>query len=201
MMHAADALHISLPAWLHDELRDELRDELSDATSYASDSDRMRRVIALARANVAHDLGGPFAAAIFERDSGRLVGAGVNSVLRLGNSVLHAEVMAIMFAQHRLGTLALGAPDLPALELHTSCAPCAMCLGAIHWSGIRRVVCGAPRERVLAIGFDEGPVFPQSYEYLARRGVEIVMGVLADDAAAVLEDYRRLGGMIYNGAS
>lgn len=196
MSHAADALPISLPAWLHDELHDELPD-----AHHASDSDRMRRVIALARANVDHDLGGPFAAAIFERDSGRLVSAGVNSVVRLGNSVLHAEVMAIMFAQHRLATFALGAPELPALELHTSCAPCAMCLGAIHWSGIRRVVCGATREQVLAIGFDEGPVFPASYDYLARRGVEIVTGVLADEAAAVLEEYRRRGGLIYDGSS
>ena len=190
---AADALHIPLPDWLSAEL--------PDPALYSTDTDRMRRVIALARANVDHDLGGPFAAAVFERESGRLVGAGVNSVVRLGNSVLHAEVMALMFAQRRLGTFALGAPALPALELHTSCAPCAMCLGAIHWSGIRRVVCGATREQVLAIGFDEGPVFPESYAYLARRGVEIVTGVLANDAAAVLEEYRRRGGIIYDGAS
>lgn len=186
-----DALCITLPDWL--------RPALVDRQRYAGDESRMRRVIALARKNVERDAGGPFGAAIFERATGTLVSVGVNSVVRLGNSVLHAEVMAIMFAQRRLGTFALGAPQLPTLELHTSCAPCAMCLGAIHWSGIRRVVCGAPRERVVAIGFDEGPVFAESYDYLAQRGVDIVTGVLADEATAVLEEYQRRGGTIYNG--
>lgn len=188
---ADDALCITLPDWL--------RAALTAPPRAPTTEDRMRMVVAFARQNVERDTGGPFAAAIFERDSGAIVSAGVNSVTRLGNSALHAEVMAIMFAQRRLGTFALAAPELPTLELYTSCAPCAMCLGAIHWSGIKRVVCGAPRERVMAIGFDEGPVFPESYAYLARRGVEVVTGVLADDAAAVLEDYQRRGGAIYNG--
>src|SRR5947207_4729259 len=48
------------------------------------------------------DLGGPFGAAVFETASGRLVAAGVNSVTRLQNCVLHAEVVAIMLAQHRV---------------------------------------------------------------------------------------------------
>lgn len=186
-----DALCITLPDWL--------RTALQARTRYASPQERMRSVIALARENVERDTGGPFAAAVFERESGAMISAGVNSVTRLGNSALHAEVMALMFAQHRLGTFALGAPEIPPLELYTSCAPCAMCLGAIHWSGVRRVVCGAPREQVMAIGFDEGPVFPESYAYLARRGVEVVSGVLADEAAAVLEEYQRRGGAIYNG--
>ena len=186
-----DSLCIGLPDWLRAMLREPKR--------FATAEERMRWVVELARANVDRDAGGPFAAAVFERDSGVLVAAGVNSVLRLGNSVLHAEVMAIMFAQRRLGTFALGDPREPSLELHSSCAPCAMCLGAIHWSGIRRVVCGAPSARVLDVGFDAGPVFPQSYEYLARRGVEIETGLLADEAAAVLTDYERRGGAIYNG--
>jgi tRNA(Arg) A34 adenosine deaminase TadA len=74
-----------------------------------------------------------------------------------------------------------------------------MCLGATLWSGVRRLVCGAGRSDAMGIGFDEGPVFAGSYTYLAERGVTVVHGVLRREAAAVLEEYHRTGGTIYNG--
>jgi tRNA(Arg) A34 adenosine deaminase TadA len=134
---------------------------------------------------------------VFEIESGRLVAAGVNSVTRLGACVLHAEVVAIVRAQRRVGAFTLRAPKLPAHELVTSCDPCAMCLGATLYSGVRRVVTGAAREDAMAIGFDEGPVFPESYAYLAERGIAVVRGVRRADAARVLQSYRERGGVIY----
>ncbi len=50
----------------------------------------------------------------------------------------------------------------------------------------------------MALSFDEGPVFPESFEYLEARGVAVVRGVLRKEAAAVLELYQRQGGPIYN---
>jgi tRNA(Arg) A34 adenosine deaminase TadA len=165
---------------------------------YATDESRMRLVIELARQNVVHGTGGPFGAAVFESASGMLVGAGVNSVTRLGNSMLHAEVLAIMLAESRVGSYTLLGPGLPHHELVTSCDPCAMCLGAVLWSGVRRLVTGADRADASALDFDEGPVFPESYAYLEARGVAVRRGVLRPEAAAVLELYRRQGGVIYN---
>ncbi len=161
------------------------------------DRQRMALVIALARENVRRG-GGPFAAAVFDRTCGRLVAAGVNQVLAQRSSVLHAEIMAIMLAEARLGSFTLGGPGLEH-ELVASCDPCAMCLGATLWSGVRRLLCGATREDALAAGFDEGPVFPQSLEYLAERGVELVRGFARAEARAVLDEYVRGGGAIYNG--
>ena len=181
-------LQISLPAWVEPQVATWL-----PATT---DAERMRQVIALARENVTRATGGPFAAAVFERATGKLVAAGVNSVTRLNNSVLHAEVLALMLAQARRGTFTLREP---ATELVTSCAPCAMCLGAILWSGVTRVVCGAGREDAHRVAFDEGPVFPESYRYLQERGIEIVHEVLRAEARAVLDLYRQQGGQIYNG--
>lgn len=160
--------------------------------------DRMRLAVRLAQENVERESGGPFAAIIVERDSGRIVSVGVNSVVRLNNCTLHGEMMAFMMAQQRLGTFTLAAPGLPAHELVTSCEPCAMCLGAALWSGVRRIVCGAARDDASRLSFEEGPVFPQSYAYLEERGIEIVRGVLRDEARAVLERYRARGGKIYN---
>jgi tRNA(Arg) A34 adenosine deaminase TadA len=166
---------------------------------YEGDEERMRLAIALSRENVAHGTGGPFGAAVFESVSGALVAAGVNSVVRLNNCTLHGEMLALMMAQRRLDSWTLGAPDMPAHDLVSSCDPCAMCLGATLWSGVRRLVCGADREDASRLDFEEGPVFSESHAYLEARGVAIVRGVLREEARAVLELYRQGGGLIYNG--
>ena len=166
---------------------------------YQSDEARMRVAVELARQNVLRGTGGPFGAGVFEADGGRMVAAGVNSVTRLDNSVLHAETLAIMLAQARLGTYALGAVSDESYLLVTSCEPCAMCLGAALWSGVRRLVCGATRDDATALGFDEGPVFPESYAYLERRGIAVAREVCRAEARRPFERYRELGGVIYNG--
>ena len=165
---------------------------------YASDADRMGLAIDLSRWNVVEGTGGPFGAAVFERDSGRLVAVGMNLVVPLSNSALHGEMVAFMMAQARLGSYTLAGDGMAAHELATSCEPCAMCLGATLWSGVRRVLCGATREDALRLDFDEGPVFDASYAYLAERGVDIVRNVRSAEAAEVLSLYRRRAGVIYN---
>lgn len=172
---------------------------MAGRTLFPDDASRMRLAIALSRENVVQGSGGPFAAAIFERETGRLIAVGVNSVTRLNNSALHGEIVAFMMAQARLRNFSLGAPGMPPHELVTSCEPCAMCLGAILWSGVTRVVMGASRQDATALEFEEGPVFPESYRYLESRGIEIVREVLRAEARAVLELYRERGGTIYNG--
>jgi tRNA(Arg) A34 adenosine deaminase TadA len=164
---------------------------------YDGDEALVRLAIALARENVARDGGGPFGSVVVERATGRVLGAGVNRVQQLGNCVLHAETVAIMMAQARLGTYAFDVPGGTPCDLVTSCEPCAMCLGAVLWSGVRRLVFGASREDASAVGFDEGPVFPESHAYLRARGIEIVGPVLRDEARAVLEDYVARGGTVY----
>jgi tRNA(Arg) A34 adenosine deaminase TadA len=184
-------IQVEYPAWT-DSVVDWER-------SYGSDEERMRLAIAVSRANVEQGTGGPFGAAIFESLGGRLVAIGVNSVVRLNNCTLHAEMVAFMMAQQRVGAFTLNAPGLPPHELFTSCEPCAMCLGATLWSGVRRMVCAAAREDASLLSFDEGPVFPESYAYLEARGLSIVRNVLREPAREVLQLYRDRGGEIYNG--
>ena len=166
---------------------------------YRDDEEKMRLAITLARENVERETGGPFGAAIYESDSGRLVAVGMNSVVRLNNCVLHGEMVAFMMAQRRIGSFTLGGLGLPAHELFSSCDPCAMCLGATLWSGVKRMVCGASREDATRLKFDEGPVFPESYRYLEDRGISVKHNVLHSEASAVMERYRSRGGEIYNG--
>jgi tRNA(Arg) A34 adenosine deaminase TadA len=182
---------VDYPAWVADVVD---HDRL-----YEDDEAKMRLAIALSRENVKRGTGGPFGAAVFERDTGRLVAVGMNSVVRLGNCTLHGEMVAFMMAQRAVGSFSLNLPGMPAHELFSSCEPCAMCLGATLWSGVRRLVCGAGREDASRLDFEEGPVFPSSYRYLEDRGIQIVRDLLRDEARAVLELYRATKGTIYNG--
>jgi tRNA(Arg) A34 adenosine deaminase TadA len=183
-------IRIAYPAWVVRHVDWNAR--------YTTDDDRMGLAVALSRWNVLEESGGPFGAAVFERQSGRLVSVGVNLVVPLANSALHGEMVAFMMAQARLGSYTLAGEGMPEHELATSCEPCAMCLGATLWSGVRRVLCGATRDDALRLDFDEGPVFEASYEYLAARGVEVVREVRRAEAADVLALYRQRAGVIYN---
>ena len=166
---------------------------------FASDEEKMSFAINLAVENVARGTGGPFGATIFDSHTGEILSIGINQVVRSNNSCLHAEVTAIMSAQAILGSYSLANSGSSQYELFTSCEPCCMCLGAILWSGLSRVVCAATKEDALRIGFDEGPVYESSYEYLRERNIEIKRGLLRAEAVKAFDLYQAQGGVIYNG--
>lgn len=162
-----------------------------------TEEERMAFVIALARQNI-NAGGGPFGAAVFERCSGRMVAAGVNRVIASHCSSAHAEIIALSLAQQRLGGYDLGSSKLPAHELVSSVEPCVMCLGAVLWSGVRYLVCGARDGDARAVGFDEGPKPAAWVDELRQRGIEVTLDVLREPAVAVLRDYAAGGGLVYN---
>ncbi|MCP9472312.1 MAG: nucleoside deaminase [Nitrospira sp.] len=158
----------------------------------------MRFVIELASRNVTTGTGGPFAAAVFETRTGHLVSVGVNLVVLTSCSLAHAELVALANAQHTVRHFDLGAPGMPEHELVTSSEPCAMCFGAIPWSGVRRVLCGARAGDAEAIGFDEGPKPTRWVAALEQRGITVVRDLCRREAVTVLQRYRKSGGIIYN---
>ena len=182
---------LRLPGWLEESLSDGDR-------VYPTSGDRMRLAVELSRLNVRHGTGGPFGAAIFEREAGRLLAPGVNLVVGSGCSAFHAEVVAIMVAQKILGTFDLGADNLPSYELVTTTEPCAMCLGATPWSGVRHLITGARDEDARAVGFDEGVKPALWVGALEERGITVERDVLREEAARVLREYAEGGGEIYN---
>jgi len=184
------SITIKLPAWIAS-----LTDNIEPLNPLEP---RMDFVIGLAERNVTEGSGGPFAAAIFEQDTGRLVSVGVNTVIASNCSLAHAETVALAIAQQLLDTHDLNDEGLPRYELVSSCEPCAMCLGAISWSGIRRMVCAARDEDARAIGFDEGPKISQWQAELEQRGIEVITDIRRDYAKFVMEQYLQLNGEIYN---
>lgn len=156
--------------------------------------------IDIARKNVEYETGGPFGTAIYERckqtGATKLVSVGANRVTALNNSTLHGETVAIQFLQKKLKTFSLrqtGTANDKEYILCTSCEPCVMCLGATLWSGVDALVCGATKADAEAIGFNEGPVFDESYRQLEETGCKVRRKVLQDKGAKVLNDYARTG--------
>lgn len=185
-----ERITFDLPSWVAEQCE-----------TYQSATDpevQMHFVVNAASRNVAEESGGPFAAAIFQSDTGELVSLGVNLVNTGGMSILHAEMVAIAVAQRKLGVYDLGGVGLSRHQLVTSTEPCAMCFGAIPWSGVVRVVTGARAEDAQAIGFDEGPKPADWIAGLTARGIEVATEVRREEARQVLQGYLKRGGSIYN---
>lgn len=181
---------IELPEWAVGYIRGIPRE-------YPAPEDRMRLTIDLARRNVRAGTGGPFGAAVFNRD-GRLISAGMNLVTALNCSVLHAEIVALVLAQQKLERFDLSDGGKECFELVSAAEPCAMCLGAIPWSGVSKVIIGARDADVRSIGFDEGIKPAEWFEGLRDRGIVVQRDVLREEATAVLKEYVAAGGEIYN---
>lgn len=183
MSDATTSVSIAIPAWIDEVVA-------AEGGTFTDDVARMRLAVRLSRENVERG-GGPFGAAIFAGDS--VVAAGVNRVLACGLTIAHAEIVAMMRAQSRLALQPSAAP----LTLVTSCEPCCQCFGALVWSGVTRLVCGAVTDDAEAVGFDEGPKPEKWVDTLESRGIGVALAVCRDEARDVLREYKRRGGTIY----
>lgn len=182
---------VDLPDWMGAFAR-RLPDSLPSAR------ERMAVAISLAEQNTRHDTGGPFGALVVSMEEGRVIALGVNRVESQLCSSAHAEIVALSLAQRHMGQWNLAETGHGPMQLVTSCEPCAMCLGAIPWSGVRSVLCGATKADAEAAGFDEG-VRPDDWiEALERRHIDVRTGMLREQAARVLERYVKSGRTIYN---
>ena len=157
---------------------------------------RMHLAVKLSAENVRRHTGGPFGAIVIEDQSNCLIGAGVNLVTTLDLSIAHAEMVALSLAQSAEKNWNLGAKA--DVQLVTSCEPCAMCFGAVPWSGVSSLVWGAGKDDAEAAGFDEGDKPENWIETLENRGIRTQGNVLKDEAAAVLAHYALRAGAIYH---
>lgn len=174
-----------LPAWLIKELAD-VPEVISDP------AERMALVTGLAERNFRERTGGPFAAAVVESRTGRIVSIGVNLVLASGLSVTHAEVVALSLAQQRLRSWDLGAAGMEDHELMVNWRPCAQCYGAVLWSGVRKLIIAGEGPVVEELtGFDEGPLREDWDDQLRTRGIEVVTGLGRDVAIEVFRGYQQ----------
>ena len=113
--------------------------------------------IELSNENFDKNYGGPFGACIVK--NGKIIGKGINRVIKDNDPTAHAEIVAIKDSCKTLGT-----HDLSGCEIYTSCYPCPMCLSAIIWSNIKTVYYANTKEDASNIGFRDDFI----YEYLNK---------------------------------
>ena len=180
-------VEIALPTWVDDLCQ--------PGQTFPTLEARVDLTLTLARSNFEHETGGPFGSAIFD-EKGGLISVGVNMVVPNSFAGAHAEIVAIAIAGRVLRTFTFANHHT---EIIASTEPCAMCLGAIPWSGVKRLVCAARDEDASAVGFEEGDKPTDWGDKLNARGIEVVRDVKRDEGAQVLVDYVKAGGVIYNG--
>ncbi|MBI3710216.1 MAG: nucleoside deaminase [Proteobacteria bacterium] len=120
---------------------------MNQARNGNRDQDFLDRAIALSR-EAAGNGGGPFGAVVVK--DGAVVGSGANRVASTNDPTAHAEIVAIREACRQLSRF-----DLAGATLYSSCEPCPMCLGAILWARLDRLVYANTQADAAAIGFDD----------------------------------------------
>jgi len=138
----------------------------------------MRQAIRLSMQMMRRGKGGPFGAVVVQ--GGKIVGRGCNEVTSSNDPTAHAEIVAIRDAAGRLGNYRLGG-----CELYATLEPCSMCAGAMLHARIARVVYGAADPKTGACG----SVLDLFAETRLNHHAEVVSGVLAPDAASLLQRF------------
>ena len=146
------------------------------------DADFMRRAIALSCESVESG-GGPFGAVVVHK--GKIIGEGVNQVVPAADPTAHAEIVAIRAACRTLGSHAL-----ERAAIYTSCEPCPMCLAAIYWARLSRIVYGNSRSDAAAIGFDDDAIYREVAVPIEDRKIPQER-LMADEARQAFDVWER----------
>jgi tRNA(Arg) A34 adenosine deaminase TadA len=122
----------------------------------------------------------PFGALIVR--GGAILARGFNEGKRSGDPTAHGEMVAIrrFLAEH-------GSDALKGTTLYTTGEPCVMCMGAIIWCGIARVVYAAS---IAELSAHMGQVMMSCTEIASKTPfvqIEVTGGVLADEALQLFQ--------------
>ena len=139
-----------------------------------TEEDFMRLAIRKAQDSIAAGQS-PFGSVIVRE--GNVVAATHNTVWRDCDPTAHAEVNCIRVAAKALQTI-----SLQGCTLYSTTEPCPMCLSAIHWSKIDRVVYGATIADAAAAGFCELHVDAQVLAEMGKSHLRVEGGLLRRNA-------------------
>ena len=140
----------------------------------------LRQAIAVARQSREHG-NHPFGALLADSD-GQVLLSAENTVVTGSDATGHAKTNLV-----RLASAAYTSGELRGLTLYTSTEPCAMCSGAIYWSGIGTVIYAlAEAELYEMTGSDDNNptlVLPCRTVFAAGQRPVVVEGPFAIDEA------------------
>jgi len=146
----------------------------------------LQRAIELSKQCLSNSTGGPFGAVVVK--DGVMIGEGVNQVTLINDPTAHAEIQAIRQACETLKTFLLKGS-----VLYTSCEPCPMCLSAIYWARIDKVIYAAAGNDAAQAGFIDDFIVNELDKPQDQRALKIIHATeQRQDAIAVLEAWKKL---------
>jgi tRNA(Arg) A34 adenosine deaminase TadA len=147
--------------------------------------DFMRRAIEITRVGL--QLGqSPFGSVIVRGE--QVIAATHNTVWLTTDPTAHAEVNCI-----RAAAAALRSISLAGCTLYSTTEPCPMCLAAIHWAKIDRVVFGATIADAAAAGFHELFIDARDMVRLGKSPLVVESGLMRKECAALFDEWKALG--------
>jgi len=117
--------------------------------------------------NAISEGGGPFGSVIVK--DGIIISETFNRVVLNNDPTAHAEILAI-----RQASSVLRSHDLDGCALYSSCEPCPMCLGAIYWSGIKKVVYSCDRTDAENAGFSDKLIYNEIMLDPSKRKISFI---------------------------
>lgn len=111
---------------------------------------------------------------------GEVIAAGYNQPIGRHDPTAHAEIVALRAAAEKIGNY-----RLPGCELYVTLEPCVMCSGAMMHARLARVVYAAQDPKTGAAG----SVVNLFAQVRLNHHTEVVGGVMADEAAAMLRSF------------
>ena len=153
--------------------------------SFQHDEDKqyLDRAIALSRHHMQGGAGGPFGAVVVK--NGQILSEGWNQVTSTNDPTAHAEVVAIRSACRTLDTF-----SLEGATIYASCEPCPMCLAAIYWARLDRIVFASTRDEAAAAGFDDALLYREVTQPPGKRAIPTVR-IDLPEARAVFDAWTR----------
>jgi guanine deaminase len=128
-----------------------------------NDKSLLHRAVEIAGEGIENG-GGPFGAVIAK--DGKILGESFNKVVLMNDETAHAEILAI-----RQASATIGSYNLNECTLYASCEPCPMCLGAIYWAGIKKVVYSSDRTDAAKAGFNDLFIYNEISLLPSKRGI------------------------------
>jgi tRNA(adenine34) deaminase len=113
---------------------------------------------------------------------GNIVGTGYNRVEIDTDPTAHAELLALREAAKKTGDW-----RLPRATLYVTLEPCIMCVTALVLARVKRLVYGARDHR----WGGAGSLFDLSHDPRLNHTIEVVSGIMENEAAVLLQDFFR----------
>ena len=142
------------------------RENINDCLRMGNDKLLLLRAVEIA-GNGMQNGGGPFGAVVSK--NGKIISEAINSVVLTNDPTAHAEILAI-----RQAASFLKSHDLGECTLYSSCEPCPMCLGAIYWAGIKKVVYACDRVDAEMAGFSDKLIYEEIMLDPANRKISFI---------------------------